>query len=74
MNKVRETLTGLKNVDSVTVDFDKKTAHVKMKAGELGKGEVEKALKEKGFAVTSFDRVAEKKVEKKVEKKEQGNG
>jgi copper chaperone CopZ len=72
VNKVRETLTGLKNVDSVTVDFDSKTALVKMKAGELGKGEVEKALKEKGFVVTSFDRVAEKK--EKEAKKEKGNG
>ncbi len=72
MNKVRETLTGLKNVDSVTVDFDAKTALVKMKSGELGKTEVEKALKEKGFVVTSFDRVAEKK--EKDGKKEKGNG
>ncbi|MBL8901441.1 MAG: cation transporter [Planctomycetes bacterium] len=74
MNKVRETLTGLKNVDSVTVDFDAKTALVKMKSGELGKTEVEKALKEKGFVVTSFDRVAEKKEAKKEAKQEKGNG
>jgi copper chaperone CopZ len=72
VNKVRATLTSLKNVDSVTVDFDTKTANVKMKTGELGKGEVEKALKEKGFVVTSFDRVAEKK--EKEGKKEKGNG
>lgn len=68
----------MKGVESVTVDFDNKTANVKMKSGELGKGETEKALKEKGFVVTAFDRVQEKKHEKKEEqkeaKKEKGKG
>ena len=62
MKKVRETLSGLSDVDKVVVDFKAKTATVSMKAGKtLAKDTVEKALKDKGYGVTSFDKKDAKK-------------
>ena len=57
VKKVRETLTGITDVEKVDVDFKAKTATVTMKAGKsLTKDAVEKAFKGSAYGVSSFDK------------------
>lgn len=44
----------LNGVEKVEIDFKAKTAKVTMKTGTLTKEDAEKALKAKGYGLTSF--------------------
>ena len=71
MRTVKKTVSSLDGVETVTFDFESRTATITMAQGKtLTKETLDKAFKETKFAVTKFEQVGEAKEEKKEEKKE----
>ncbi len=59
MKKVRETLNKLDGVHGTEVDFAAKTATLKIRPeSKLTKADIEKALKDKGYGVSSYEEKA----------------
>lgn len=59
MQRVREALQSVPEVEAVDINFQEKTAKVTMKEGKTtDRTAIEAALKEKGYGVTGFEQVA----------------